>query len=87
MHETRAYDAEGTELRPLTVTNPLGQTWTYRYDPAGRLIEQTDFDGRTLRFGYEPTVARQGRDPALRPSQAYVDLPGSTSSGKRRAWR
>ncbi|TVT39769.1 RHS repeat protein, partial [Amycolatopsis rhizosphaerae] len=44
---TYAYD---TELRLVAVTNPLGLKWTYRYDPAGRLVEETDFDGRTLRF-------------------------------------
>ena len=35
------------ELRLTKVTNPQGLTWTYAYDPAGRLIAETDFDDRT----------------------------------------
>ena len=34
-----------TELQLTKVTNPQGLTWTYEYDPAGRLISETDFDG------------------------------------------
>ncbi|MFK4190042.1 hypothetical protein ACI2L4_39660, partial [Streptomyces sparsogenes] len=34
-------------------TNPQGLTWTYTYDPTGRTLSETDFDGRTLTYTYD----------------------------------
>nr|WP_245370739.1 RHS repeat-associated core domain-containing protein [Amycolatopsis magusensis] len=40
-------------MRLTSVTDPEGRTWTYRYDPVGRLAGQTDFDGRTRTYTYD----------------------------------
>ncbi|WP_394617030.1 DUF6531 domain-containing protein [Lentzea sp. JNUCC 0626] len=39
-----------TESRLTGVTNALGLTWRYDYDPAGALAREVDFDGREQRF-------------------------------------
>src|SRR5207248_4370500 len=52
---TYGYD---TELRLTSVTNPGGQTWHYRHDPAGRLVEERHFDGRVPRFSYDAACRR-----------------------------
>ena len=28
-------------------------TWSYEYDSAGRIVSETDFDGRRLRYGHD----------------------------------
>ena len=43
-----------TELRLTVVQNPAGLRWRYQYDPAGRLVAETDFNGRTQRYRYDP---------------------------------
>jgi RHS repeat-associated protein len=35
------------------VTNPAGQGWEYTYDAEGRLLAQSDFDGRITRYTYD----------------------------------
>ncbi|MFF3956310.1 RHS repeat domain-containing protein [Streptomyces sp. NPDC001890] len=35
------------------VINPQGLEWHYEYDPAGRLISECDFDGRTVTYTYD----------------------------------
>ncbi|MCX4664857.1 putative T7SS-secreted protein [Streptomyces uncialis] len=39
-----------SELRLTRVTNPVGRSWSYAFNPAGRLVSETDFDGRTLTY-------------------------------------
>ncbi|TDV57184.1 RHS repeat-associated core domain-containing protein [Actinophytocola oryzae] len=38
------------ELRLTAVTNPAGLRWRYVFDAAGRLVEETDFNDRTMRY-------------------------------------
>ncbi len=45
------------ELNLTQVRNTLGSVWSYTRDPAGRLVSETDFDGRTLT--YESDAAGQ----------------------------
>ncbi|MFI6872125.1 DUF6531 domain-containing protein [Streptomyces sp. NPDC050400] len=49
---TFAYD---TEMRLLKVHNSASLTWSYDYDPAGRVVGETDFDGRTLSYRHDAT--------------------------------
>ncbi|QNE78371.1 type IV secretion protein Rhs [Streptomyces finlayi] len=42
-----------TNLNLTRVTNAQGLTWDYAYDPAGRLVTESDFDGRTLTYAYD----------------------------------
>ncbi|CAM5232741.1 hypothetical protein SVIOM342S_00077 [Streptomyces violaceorubidus] len=52
------YDAS---LRLTRAINPLGLSWAYIYDAAGRLVAETDFDeqGRTT-SGTRPAGCRGG---------------------------
>ncbi|WP_370380948.1 DUF6531 domain-containing protein [Catenulispora sp. GAS73] len=56
-----------TELRLTAVTGPGrtgvgdGPRWSYVYDAAGRLVGETDFDGRTLTYHRDPTRRLIGR--------------------------
>lgn len=36
------------------MTNPQGLQWSYAYDAGGRVIAETDFDGRDLRYDLDP---------------------------------
>ncbi|WP_442817768.1 RHS repeat domain-containing protein [Streptomyces sp. NBC_01591] len=40
-------------MRMTGVINPQGLEWHYEYDPAGRLISESDFDGRTVTYTYD----------------------------------
>ncbi|MFE9358364.1 hypothetical protein ACFYPB_30290 [Streptomyces olivaceoviridis] len=42
-----------SEQRLVQVVTPAGLTWTYAYDPAGRVVAETDFDDRTRRCFYD----------------------------------
>ncbi|WAL67781.1 DUF6531 domain-containing protein [Amycolatopsis cynarae] len=42
-----------TELRLIGVTNELGLQWRREYDPAGNLVRETDFNGRTIAYRYD----------------------------------
>ncbi|GLY40460.1 type IV secretion protein Rhs [Amycolatopsis sp. NBRC 101858] len=42
-----AYD---TELRLISVTNASGAQWRIDYDAAGRVVRETDFDGRVVTY-------------------------------------
>lgn len=42
-------------MRLTAVTNPLGDEWSYRYDAAGCLVAETDFDRRTLTYVCDST--------------------------------
>ena len=54
-------DPKGSKLRfqydskeQLTcVTNQMGLHWIFERDPIGRVVRETDFDGRTLHYGYD----------------------------------
>ncbi len=52
-HDTGYGFDHDTELRLTQVTNPQGLTWTYEYDPAGRLVAETDFDDRRLTYRHD----------------------------------
>jgi YD repeat-containing protein len=48
------YDLRITTEGGLTrVVNPQGLAWSYEYDPAGRLIAETDFDDRTVSYAHD----------------------------------
>ena len=53
-----------TELRLTRITNPAGLTWRYSYDPAGRLVEETDFDGRMCGSATTPPASSCARSTA-----------------------
>ncbi|QES40283.1 hypothetical protein DEJ49_04170 [Streptomyces venezuelae] len=42
-----------TELQLLSVTNPQHLSWSYAFDPAGRLITEIDFNDRCLTYSYD----------------------------------
>ncbi|MDW4907668.1 RHS repeat-associated core domain-containing protein, partial [Streptomyces sp. ADMS] len=42
-----------TELRLRSVSNAVGQEWSYTYDGVGRVTSETDFNGRTLTYRYD----------------------------------
>ncbi|WP_109508517.1 putative T7SS-secreted protein [Nocardioides speluncae] len=66
-----------TELRLTAVVNGLGLEWTYRYDAAGRLSEERDFNGRTLRHRYDDAGQLIGRTNGAGQSVAMgYDLLG-----------
>ncbi|MFF4230982.1 putative T7SS-secreted protein [Streptomyces sp. NPDC001820] len=52
-------------LQLTQVTNPQGLTWTYEYDPVGRLISETDFDDRTLTYRYDAAGRLSSRTNGL----------------------
>ncbi|MDX3229027.1 putative T7SS-secreted protein [Streptomyces sp. ME19-01-6] len=52
---TRHEFTHDTQLRLTGVTNAQKLTWTYSYDPVGRLLAERDFDGRTLTYAYDAT--------------------------------
>jgi RHS repeat-associated protein len=45
-----AYD---TELRPAAIIDARGLVWRYEYDAAGRVVRETDYDGRVLSYRYD----------------------------------
>ncbi|MEZ0108651.1 RHS repeat-associated protein [Catenulispora sp. EB89] len=58
---TRREFVHDTELNVLSVTTG-GGVWRYAYDPAGRLVGESDFAGRDLAYRYDPAgrmVARR----------------------------
>jgi RHS repeat-associated protein len=63
---TFGYD---TELHLVRVTNPVGLTWDYEYDAAGRRISETDFAGNRIDYRYDAAgqvVARtEGSGPTV----------------------
>lgn len=46
--------AYNTERDLVAVTNPLGLTWGYEYDPCGRLVRESDFNGRVTVREFDP---------------------------------
>ncbi|QES52258.1 type IV secretion protein Rhs [Streptomyces venezuelae] len=44
--------ARDAELRLTEISGPLGR-WTWEYDAAGLPAAETDYDGRTVRFGHD----------------------------------
>ena len=46
--------------RVRRITNPRQETYDYEYDDVGRIVRETSFHGRTLRYSYSPSenVAR-----------------------------
>ncbi len=45
-----AYD---DQCRLLAVTNQIGSTWSYERDLAGKVVVETDYDGRRTAFAYD----------------------------------
>ncbi|SEH00444.1 RHS repeat-associated core domain-containing protein [Nonomuraea solani] len=64
-----AYD---TELRLATVTDAQGLTWHYDYDPAGKVIQETDFDRRVLTYVHNPAGRLTERVNGAGQSTTYV---------------
>lgn len=62
------------EEAPVAVTNPRGETYRYRRDVLGRVIETVAFDGRVRRYGYQ-----DGR--------AFTSLTELDSAGAERSFR
>jgi RHS repeat-associated protein len=42
-----------TELRPVALVDARGFRWRYEYDAAGRVVRETDYDGRVLTYRYD----------------------------------
>ncbi|MFJ8820639.1 putative T7SS-secreted protein [Streptomyces sp. NPDC102467] len=57
--------AHDSELRLTQVAGPHDLTWSYSYDPAGRLRTETDFDGRTLTYTHDAAGRLTSRTDAL----------------------
>ncbi|MEJ8826777.1 DUF6531 domain-containing protein [Variovorax humicola] len=57
-----------TEQKLLAVENEIGAQWTCDYDPRGRLVKETDFDGHTR------VLSRDARGRIVR-----IDRSGGTS--------
>lgn len=53
------------------MTNPLGLTWDYEYDPAGNLVRESDFTGREVTYRYDAAGRQVGRTEA---AGAVLDL-------------
>jgi RHS repeat-associated protein len=81
------------ELRLTAVTNPLGLRWRYVFDVAGRLVEETDFNERTVRYANDVAnrlasrtngagqTVRYDRDAVGRVTRALADDGRTTSFG------
>ncbi|MEU6255328.1 DUF6531 domain-containing protein [Streptomyces sp. NPDC047043] len=54
-----------TELHLVRVINPMGLTWSYEYDSAGRLVSETDFDGRVRAYTLDAVGRVSSRTNAL----------------------
>ncbi|MFI7278003.1 putative adhesin [Streptomyces sp. NPDC049879] len=81
-----------TELRVRRVTAPGGLAWHQTYDALGRLVAQSDFDGRTLTYTYDPSGALLSRTNALGQRVAYTydangALTGRDADGRRTDYR
>ncbi|MFJ9682032.1 hypothetical protein ACIRP2_28885 [Streptomyces sp. NPDC101194] len=55
-------------LRMTGVINPQGLEWHYEYDPAGRLISESGFDGRTVMHTYDAANRMTSRTNSLGPA-------------------
>ena len=40
------------EEKPVRIENPKNERYEFRYDRAGRVVEERTFDGRTIKYGY-----------------------------------
>ncbi|MFC9243519.1 putative T7SS-secreted protein [Streptomyces sp. NPDC057136] len=54
-----------TNLRLVQVKNPQGLTWRYTYYPTGKLLSETDFDGRSLTYTYTASGHLSGMSNGL----------------------
>ncbi|MGK5531096.1 polymorphic toxin type 30 domain-containing protein [Streptomyces sp. URMC 129] len=69
-----------TELRVTEVLNAQEAAWTYEYDAAGRLISETDFDGRSLTYELDAAGRLLSRTNALGQKVTYIrDVLGNIS--------
>jgi RHS repeat-associated protein len=78
-------DGTRTELRydpalRLTSVTHAGLTWRYEYDPAGRLVAQTDYNGATTRYDLDAVgqVTRRANAAGQQLSYAYDPLGNLT---------
>ncbi|WP_190232865.1 putative adhesin [Streptomyces avicenniae] len=69
---TRHDFVRDTELRIRRVTAPGGLAWSHTYDAAGRLVAQSDYDGRALTYTYDPAGALLSRTNALGQTVSYT---------------
>jgi RHS repeat-associated protein len=64
-------------LRPVTVTHAR-LTWQYEYDPVGRLVAQTDYNGATTEYQYDAAHQLTGRVNAAGQHLRFAyDLAGN----------
>lgn len=68
------------ELRLVSVTNPQGPNaqrlvWRYDYDPAGRLVRETDLNDRVLRYTYDAAGQLVERVNGAGQAVGYVHDP------------
>lgn len=82
--------AYNTERDLVAVTNPLDLTWRYEYDACGRIVRETDFNGRTTAREFDAAgrlVARVNgagqratliRDTLGRVTERHLDQGSST---------
>jgi len=66
------YDAQGYLT---SLTDPLGRSVGFAYDPAGRLLQQTLPDGRELRYTYDANGNLTSLTPPGRPGHAFAYTP------------
>ncbi|MET7366450.1 putative T7SS-secreted protein [Streptomyces sp. NPDC005566] len=52
-------------LRLTEVINPQGLQWHYAYDPAGRLMSESDFDDRIVTYAYDSSNQMVSRTNSL----------------------
>uniref|UniRef100_UPI00374E0B94 RHS repeat-associated core domain-containing protein n=1 Tax=Streptomyces millisiae TaxID=3075542 RepID=UPI00374E0B94 len=64
-----------TELRLVTVVNALDRSWDYTYDAAGRLVGESDFDGRVVHYTLDAVGQLVGRTNSLGQRVGYVRDP------------
>ncbi|WP_295433562.1 PKD domain-containing protein [uncultured Thiodictyon sp.] len=69
---TFAYDTDGTLAG---ITDALGRSAGFAYDPAGRVTRQTFPDGRQVQFGYDAKGNLTALTPPGRPAHGFSYTP------------
>ena len=67
----------------LTEVRHGGLTWRYEYDPAGRLVAETDYNGAVMRYGHDAAgqltsqVNAAGQQVTLRLRRGWATWPSA----------
>ncbi|MGP3968015.1 DUF6531 domain-containing protein [Streptomyces sp. 6N223] len=64
-----------TEMRVTRVINPQGLAWDYTYDEGGRLVAESDFDGREVSYRRDAAGQLIARSNALGETVTYTRDP------------